>query len=96
MNAFTVGELVRVSGVFTNASDAPADPGAVLFKYKNPAGVVTSLAAGNPAIIHGAAGHYYVDIDANAPGQWWWKMYSTGAGQAAEEGSFAVETSFFP
>jgi uncharacterized protein YfaS (alpha-2-macroglobulin family) len=96
MSDFVLGELVRVSGAFTNAAGAAADPTAVRMKYKDPEGAITSLLYGTDvALVKDTTGSYHVDIDANQPGTWNWRFYATGTGQTADEGSFTVSESEF-
>jgi uncharacterized protein YfaS (alpha-2-macroglobulin family) len=93
---FTLGEAVRVSMLFTNAAGAAADPTSVRFKYKDPEGLITALVyPTDVALVKDSTGNYHVDVDANKVGVWHWKAYSTGQGQAADEGSFTVEESEF-
>jgi hypothetical protein len=95
-NQYDVGALVRCSGVFTNRSGTAVDPTVVGFKVKNPSGTVTTYTYGSGAqVVRDSAGHYHVDVDANAPGQWHYRFYSTGTGQAASEGVFDVDDSAF-
>lgn len=94
--SFSMGEIVRVSAIFTNTAGAVADPTSVFFKYRNPGGTITSLTYGvDAALVKDSTGNYHVDIDANDDGPWWWRFYSTGTGQTAEEGKFAVARSVF-
>ena len=69
------------------------DPTTVAFKYKNPAGTVTTLNyPADPALVKQVAGSYYVHVNANADGQWWTRWESTGTGQAASESTFFVKS----
>lgn len=96
MSDFVVGELVRVSGAFTNAAGAAADPTGVGFKYKDPEGSLTAYVYGvGVQLARASAGNFYVDIDANQVGTWHWRFYATGTGQTADEGSFTVGESEF-
>jgi len=96
MSEFVKGELVRVSGAFTNAVGAAADPTAVLFKYMDPEGTVIPLTYGvDAALVRDSLGNFHVDINASQSGTWKWRFYATGTGQTAEEGSFTVSESDF-
>lgn len=96
--SYSVGDLVRISSVWTNAAGSAVDPGTVLATYRNPAGTATTYTYGVDAELEkDSTGHYHVDINANAAGVWWYKFYSTGSGQAASvPASFVVFTSDFP
>lgn len=96
VNTYQLGDLVRCSGPFTNAAGTAIDPTAVLFEVKDPAGTLTTYTYGTDAeLVRDSAGNYHVDVDANLPGTWYYRFYSTGTGQAADEASFIVETSQF-
>lgn len=88
------GDLVRVSGVFTDLADALIDPSALAFKLKDPAGAIATLVHGvDAALVRESLGHYHVDCDASASGLWSWRWEATGTGQAADEGQFYVKPS---
>lgn len=96
INAYTLGKVVRVSAAFTTAAGVATDPTLVLCKYKNPAGIVTTLTYGtDAALVRDSAGNYHVDLDAATEGAWYVRWYSTGSGQTAEESQFLVPTSAF-
>lgn len=90
---FDYGELARISTTFANSVGTAVDPAVVKFRYYSQA-----LAAGttytygtNAALVRGSTGFYYVDIDTNeSAGLWYWDFYSTGTGQAADQGTFYV------
>lgn len=95
---YDLGDAVTVTAVFKNPlTQAALDPTAVFFEYKDPAGTVVPYEYGvDAALVKDATGNYHVDVDANAAGKWFYRFYSTGAGQAAEEGAFKVRRSKFP
>jgi len=94
--AFDKGDLVRCTGTFTNGAGAGVDPTAVLFKVKMPGGTITTYTYGTGAeVVRDSTGVYHVDVDANAAGEWYYRFYSTGTGQAAEEARFSVDGSEF-
>lgn len=94
--AYHLGDLVRISGAWTNAAGAATDPGTVLAQYINPAGSVTSLTyPSDAALVKDSTGNYHVDINANAVGTWYYRFYSTGSGQGANEDYFVINRSEF-
>jgi uncharacterized protein YfaS (alpha-2-macroglobulin family) len=96
VNTYDLGDLVRCSGAFTNASDAAVDPDTVLFQFRTPSGDITTYTYGVDAeLVRDSLGNYHVDVDANEVGEWWVRFYSTGSGQAADELSFEVSESRF-
>lgn len=94
-NAYDIGDLVRCAGTFAS-SGANVNPSAVMFKVRSPAGVVTTYTYGqDAALVRDATGVYHVDVSADEPGDWAYRFWSTGTGQAAAEGRFGVRYSRF-
>lgn len=92
---YSEGDLVRCTGTFTNADGDAVDPTAVIFKTKDPSGNITTLTYGvDAALVKSATGVYYVDVDVDEAGLWWYRFESTGTGQAAGEDKFTVSTQF--
>ena len=86
-----LGDLVRVSGEFRNSTNDLADPTAVNLSFRTPAGVTTTYIYSTDAeLVKDTTGKYHVDIDANESGVWYYRFFSTGTGQAAEERQFVV------
>jgi len=94
-NVYDVGDLVRVSAVFKNASAVATDPTAISFKYRKPStGVVTTLVyPTDAALVRDSQGNYHVDISITEKGVWIHKFIGTGAVQAVEESNFVVKGS---
>lgn len=95
MKQYNQGDLVHATGAFTdpNNGDAYIDPTVVKLSIKDPSGNVTTsiyLGAGTPTIVRDAAGRYSAAIDADEAGVFYYRWWSTGTGQAAEEKSFQV------
>lgn len=96
MNSYDKGDLVRVTGTFTNASDAATDPTTVTCKVKTPAGVTTTYLYGtDAALVKDSTGVYHLDITASTSGQWWYRWEGTGAVEQADEDTFIIEPSAF-
>lgn len=96
MNQYSKGDLVRCSASFATSAGAATDPTAVLAQVRNPAGTTTTYTYGTDAeLVKVSTGNYYVDVNANQVGTWHYRFYSTGTGQAADEGSFKVKDSNF-
>lgn len=95
-NTYDVGDVVRITGTFTNAASGAVDPGTVYAKYKDPSGTVTTLTyLVDVALVRVSAGVYYTDVNADETGRWYYRFSSTGTGQAMEEGAFLVRQSNF-
>lgn len=96
MNQYSKGDLVRCSASFATSAGAATNPTAVLFQVKTPAGSTTTYTYGTDAqLVRASTGNYYVDVDASQVGTYHYRFYSTGTGQAADEGSFRVKDSNF-
>ena len=91
-NTYDIGDLVRVSAVFKNASGEAADPTTVRVQYKNSAaGVLVSMLYGTDSeVIKCATGEYYLDIEVDQAGMWHYKWVGGGVVTAVEEGFFRV------
>lgn len=89
------GDVVRCSGAFTDSDGVAQDPAAVFCEYRDPSGNVTDLEYGvDGELVKSAVGSYYVDVDADEVGFWYYRFYSTGTGQAADEDVFRVASQF--
>ncbi len=99
VNSYDLGDEVRCASddpPFTNAAGTIIDPAAVFFKVKDPEGTVTIYQYGVDAqLVKVSTGIYRVDVDANKPGTWRYKFYSTGSGKAADVKTFTVEPDGF-
>jgi hypothetical protein len=94
-NKHDLGDLVKVVGTFTGPDDddAPVDPDMVKLSFRDPSDNVTTWIYGSDdEIVKDSTGVYYALIDADEAGDWYYRWWSTGAGQAAEEKQFTVRT----
>lgn len=90
-NSYDFGDLVRVSGAFTNSSGVAQDPTVVKCSIRSPAGVVTTYVYGtDAALVKDSTGNYHADVSAAAIGWYYYRWFSTGTGQASDEGWFEV------
>lgn len=94
---YDIGDLVRVSGAFTNNAGAAMDPTIVTVKIKHEADDASTYVYGtNPEVIKDSVGNYHVDVNANAKGTWFYRWAGSGTvGQSAGEGLFVVKESHF-
>jgi len=95
-NKYEVGDLVRITGTFTNAAGANVDPTIVRGKYKDPSG----NAATESSPTNSAVGVYYFDIDVDEAGIWYYRFEGESAApastaQGANESYFNVSSSQF-
>lgn len=96
-DGYVVGNLIRCEGTFENEDGDFIDPtGTVLFKFKNPAGAITTYVyLTDVQLIRDSTGHFHVDVNIDTHGMWWYRFQSTGDGKAADETSFSVLRSEF-
>ncbi len=93
---YLVGAKPKVYAVFRDEDNELIDPTAVSFIFRNPAGDTTTYVFNtNVELVRDSTGKYHVEINANAAGFWHYRYESTGDGQAAFEGRFAVDRSNF-
>jgi streptogramin lyase len=94
LNAYNIGDLVRITGNLATAAGAAIDPTALVCKVMAPDGTTTTHTYGSTAFpLQAASGEYYVDVTPDAAGEWWYQFRSTGTGQAMDEGYFVVTAS---
>lgn len=87
---YIAGNKIRVSVTFKQAG-VSVDPGAIFVSYQrdSQAAVVWQYGV-DDEVVKDSTGHYHADIDAATAGAWKYRWYSTGAGQAADQGAFTV------
>lgn len=91
MATYDLGDVVRVTGTWTDSDGTATDPGTIVFSYTDPEGTATSLTYGVDAeVVKSSTGVYYVDVTASLEGTWFWRWVATGSGASADEGQFAV------
>lgn len=95
-NTYDLGDLVRCAGVFTDASGNLVDPTVVKASVQTPAGIDTTYTYGTDvALVRDSAGAYHLDVSATSAGRWYYRLHSTGIGQASGESYFDVSPSQF-
>lgn len=78
---------------FTDAVNGGAiDPDGVSVTIKQPDGTIETFTYSEEGtdVVKEDVGQYYIDIDANQVGTWYYRWWSTGNGQASEERRFVV------
>lgn len=91
---YDFGDDVYCEGEFRNSAGVLANPENVFAKTTNPQGVVSAAYqyGVDAALTRPSTGIYHLKVDANSPGTWHFRIYSTGTGKAAARGSFTVGT----
>lgn len=94
-NRYDQGDLVHVIGTWTDPydDDAAIDPDVVNVTVTDPSGTETTYVYGTDAeVVRSSVGVYYADIDVSSEGgDWWYRWWSTGTGQAAEKKKLLVD-----
>jgi len=93
---FDYGDELKVTATFTDEDGAPADPGTVVFKTKDPAGAVTTYEFGTAVeVTKVGTGVYKLLFTPSAEGDWYWRAEGTAPVRQASEGKFRVANSVF-
>lgn len=96
MNAYDVGDQVRLSVLFSDAAAVATDPTVISVLIGSPVGTVTILSYSDDlAVSREGDGAYYVDIVVDRPGTWSYRWQASGTVTAAAEGRFIVRRSAF-
>lgn len=94
-NTHDLGDVVRVAGVFRDLDTEdldPIDPTVVKLSILTPSeDLETYIYDTDPEVVRDSEGHYHADIEATEPGVWYYRWFSEGTGQAADEGSYTIE-----
>lgn len=93
---YDVGDSVRCTAKFRDENNQLADPSVVIFRYRNPAGNITSYTFGvDVQLQRHSIGVYYIDVDIDSAGSWFYRFEATGTVKAASESKFTVRVSKF-
>jgi len=93
-NYYDVGDLVTVQATFVDQVGNPTNPTNTYLEWRTPSGVTTTYEFGvDPEITNPSPGVFRCDLNANQAGQWNYRWYATGTGQAADESFFIVQGS---
>ena len=91
-NTHDLGDLVRVSAEFSDvATETALDPDVVKLSVRAPGIATVTYTYGVDAeVVKDSTGNYHADLNASVAGTWYYRWFSTGEGQAADEKSFIV------
>jgi hypothetical protein len=96
MAVYNHGDLVRLTAKFATLAGTPIDPDEVFVQVKLPDNTIRELKFGaDPEVVRDSAGVYHYDLSLDVPGQYFYRWYSTGMGQAADWSGFTVRSSPF-
>lgn len=93
-NVYDVGDRIRVWGEFTDLAGTATDPTTIVCKHQDPSGNETTVTYPT-SIVKASTGRYYLDIDIDEAGTWYYRWNATGAVVAAGETSFVVRATQF-
>lgn len=98
INVHDVGDPVRIAATFLDLSGDPVDPATVELHVMDPSGNIGIFhyEASPTDIVRVSTGSFYKDVEADEPGDWYYRWVSTGPGQGAEPGQFVVAPTPFP
>jgi hypothetical protein len=83
---YEVGDLARVSVVFTDLSNNPADPTSVSLLVQSPDNTQNTYTP-----LHDSLGNYHHDLIISQSGTYFYRYTGTGAVQAVHEGQLTVQ-----
>lgn len=89
MTQVYIGNIIRISGAFTDVNGAAVDPTTVTLRIKPPSGstvVVTNATKDS-------VGNYHYDYTPTLKGKHYYRWEGTGACVTANEGDFQIEKS---
>ena len=96
MDYYDKGSLVKVPVTFADDDGDAQDPTTVKFQVADPSGNTASYTYGtDDEVVKDSTGNYHLNVDCDESGLWKWHRYSTGTGQASDEGRFYVNASDF-
>lgn len=90
-NTYEIGNLIKVTGTFTDSDGTVQDPTALTVYYKDPSDNITELVyLTDSDVIQASTGVYTVNISVDEEGKWYYRFKGTGSAQAAGESFFRV------
>jgi len=92
-NFYDAGDVVRLTANFTDISNNPADPTAVVLRVKQPDTTVTVFNYPGGTIVRDGTGAYHYDLSITESGDHYYRFEASGAVQTAAENLFHVRRS---
>lgn len=92
---YDIGDVVRINSGFSQLT-VPIDPTTVALSVTLPNGTTVPFTYAGATVIKDSVGNYHVDMSATQHGTYRYRWFSTGTGQAAEEGWFQVRAQRVP
>lgn len=96
MEAFYVGQQIKIDATFTNLAGDVTDPTTITAKLRSPDGTITTYVYGtDAALTKVSTGLFRLLYTVAEEGEHHWRMLGTGAVIAAVEGTFVGRESQF-
>jgi hypothetical protein len=95
VNQYDVGDIVRLTGVFTDTGGVPGNPSKVTFWVQSPSSTV-QVATSTGIVDNPSSGTFTLDVPVNSSGLWAYRVYSTGILTASEQATFIGRRQFVP
>lgn len=97
MNAYQVGDQVRLTATFANSVGTATDPTTItcLVKLRYYTATATTYTYAGATVVKDGTGIYHVDVIPTTEGIWDYRWIATGTVIAAEESAFNVPDSQF-
>lgn len=90
MDTFQVGDVKRASTAFLSLVGVALDPTQVYFQYQRPgtSTTVTLHYGVDVQVFRTGVGLYYVDMNCDTAGTWYYQWRATGVGESCVEAAF--------
>ena len=86
MDTFQIGDVKRTTHSFVSLVGVALDPTQVYFQYVRPGQGTTTLHYGvDVQLFRTGVGQYYVDMNCDTVGIWYYQWRATGVGESCDE-----------
>lgn len=93
VKTYELGNVIKVSGSFTDSNDEPVDPSQVSVSILTPGKSLLSYVYNQgQEVKKEGTGIYYIEINANITGDWYVRFFSSGSIISASEILFRVSS----
>jgi hypothetical protein len=93
LNAYDIGDCVRLSCTFATCSSTAGDPTTVALTIRDPDGVETEYTYAAGKVARSTTGSYYKDVTLSTAGTYYYRWVSTGVLTGALEWALRVRRS---
>lgn len=89
-STYDKGDLITLTGTFTNAGGTATDPTTITLKVKKPGTALATYTYALSQVTKTSTGVYTRNTSLDTVGTWWYRWEGTGTVEAAVEGWFEV------